>query len=89
MAFEIEPVESVVRVIESRGDLRGRLRTAFGVALEDAVASIPRKVYMTVKEFAERMGWSKRHVENLIKAGCPLLGKVGLAGFRWNEQKNG
>jgi excisionase family DNA binding protein len=62
---------AVVKVLRARPDLADALRSVF---VEASRAPNAEKTFMSVREYAVHVGYSKRTVENLIGHGLPLSG---------------
>jgi hypothetical protein len=88
--------DEILRAIEQDESLAARLRTVLRVPDEPVRPDAPpEKLYERVSAFATRMGWSKRHVERLIREpGFPLVGRgrerrVDVAAARaWLAQRD-
>ena len=66
---------SIVDELRADPTLANQLRELLApAATTRVVATNPEPVYATVPAFCTRMGWSRSHVESLIKSGLPVVG---------------
>ncbi len=71
-----EALNALLELLRVRPELAGRLASV--LAITGLKESAPTKTFMTVAEYGERIGLSKRTVENLIRRGLPLAGSGRL-----------
>ncbi len=69
-----EAIQEARRDPDVLADLRELIALLASSTPDKAIVE-PPAVYTTVAEFAMRCGFSKRHVENLIRQGLPIVGQ--------------
>jgi hypothetical protein len=68
-------IGSVLDALERDPQLRARVRELLQHSDDRTVATRePAPLYLAVGAFAARVGYSKRHVEHLVREGLPLIG---------------